>query len=245
MCEIIRERNSISSIYLTLNGHRIHIFIMTSSNGNIFRDTGPLCGEFTCHHKGQWRGALMFSLICACINRWVNTREAGDLRRHCAHYGVNVMLQIWARRVSSRNMCFPTIVKIVVRWSVVIVRSVLECCSFWGRSKSWWVMYRRPACKFVKQKVTVRMIYFHITVETVNSRQTVVKSSYFILRIPKQVNWQLYWNGVQDVQMSSRCNKANTGFHGSNTVLYLHFSIFPTFDVCRMKNSNRWSAMVG
>ena len=37
-------------------------------------------------HKGQWRGALMFSLICAWINAWVNTREAGDLRRHRAHY---------------------------------------------------------------------------------------------------------------------------------------------------------------
>ena len=33
-------------------------------------------------HKGQWRGALMVSLICARINGWVNNREAGDLRRH-------------------------------------------------------------------------------------------------------------------------------------------------------------------
>ena len=31
-------------------------------------------------HKGQWRGALMFSLICDWINSWVNNREAGDLR---------------------------------------------------------------------------------------------------------------------------------------------------------------------
>ena len=30
--------------------------------------------------------ALMFSLICAWINGWVNNREAGDLRRHCAHH---------------------------------------------------------------------------------------------------------------------------------------------------------------
>ena len=42
-------------------------------------------------HKGQWRGALMFSLICARINGWVNTREAGDLRRHRAHCDVTVM----------------------------------------------------------------------------------------------------------------------------------------------------------
>ena len=42
-------------------------------------------------HKGQWRGALMFSLICAWINGWVSNREAGDLRTHRAHYDVNVM----------------------------------------------------------------------------------------------------------------------------------------------------------
>ena len=30
-------------------------------------------------HKGQWRGALVFSLICTWINDWVNSRDAGDL----------------------------------------------------------------------------------------------------------------------------------------------------------------------
>ena len=42
-------------------------------------------------HKGQWRGALMFTLICVWINGWVNNREAGDLRRNRAHYDVTVM----------------------------------------------------------------------------------------------------------------------------------------------------------
>ena len=42
-------------------------------------------------HKGQWRGALMFTLICARINGWVNNREAGDFRRYRAHYDVIVM----------------------------------------------------------------------------------------------------------------------------------------------------------
>ena len=70
---------------------------MTSSNGNIFRVTGPLCGEFTGEltNKGQWRGDLMFSLICAWINDWVNNREADDLRRHHAHYDVTVMSSWW------------------------------------------------------------------------------------------------------------------------------------------------------
>ena len=42
----------------------LYHFMMTSSNGNIFRVTGPLCGEYS-PHKGQWRGVLTFSLICA------------------------------------------------------------------------------------------------------------------------------------------------------------------------------------
>ena len=43
-------------------------------------------------HKGQWRGALMFSLICASwINGWSNNRETRDLRRHRDHYDVSVM----------------------------------------------------------------------------------------------------------------------------------------------------------
>ena len=50
----------------------------------------PVHSEFPAH-KGQWRGALMFSFICVWINGWVNNREAGDLRRYLAHYDVTVM----------------------------------------------------------------------------------------------------------------------------------------------------------
>ena len=42
--------------------------------------------------KGQWRGALMFTLICARINGWVNNHKAGDLRRHRAHYDIIVII---------------------------------------------------------------------------------------------------------------------------------------------------------
>ena len=42
-------------------------------------------------HKGQWRGALIFSLICVWINGCANNREIGDLRRHRTHYDVIVM----------------------------------------------------------------------------------------------------------------------------------------------------------
>ena len=63
--------------------------VMTSSNGNIFRVTGPLCREFTVSRtRANEAELLMFSLICAWINGWINNREAGDLRRHRVHYDV-------------------------------------------------------------------------------------------------------------------------------------------------------------
>ena len=67
--------------------------MMTSSNGNIFRVTGHLCGEFT---GPRWiprtkASDAELSLICVWINGWVNNREAGDLRCYRAHYDVTVM----------------------------------------------------------------------------------------------------------------------------------------------------------
>ena len=50
----------------------------------------PGTGEFPAH-TGQWCRTLMFSLICAWINSWVNNREAGDLRCHHGLYDVTVM----------------------------------------------------------------------------------------------------------------------------------------------------------
>ena len=44
----------------------------------------------------QWREALMFSLLFAWTNGWVNNQYAGDLRRYRAHYDVTVR---WCRIV--------------------------------------------------------------------------------------------------------------------------------------------------
>ena len=57
-------------------------YFMASSNGNIFHS--PVNSP----HRGQWRGALMFSLICAWINGWVNNGwwieiPSCPLWRHC------------------------------------------------------------------------------------------------------------------------------------------------------------------
>ena len=53
-------------------------------------------------HKGQWRGALMFSLISPWTNGY---RDAGELRRYRAHYDVTVMggescVDVWHSNLS-------------------------------------------------------------------------------------------------------------------------------------------------
>ena len=92
--------------------------MMTSSNGNIFRVTdlfagnSPVTSGFPAKRSvtREWRATLMFSLIYAWIKGWVNNREAGDLRRHRAHYVVIVMRPIlWTRFIImhlNRPCCF-------------------------------------------------------------------------------------------------------------------------------------------
>ena len=111
-CLLGKRSRPIGAVYLTM---RRAENMMTSSNGNIFRVTGLLCGNhWWIPHKGQWHGALMFSLICAWINGWVNNREAGDLIRHHSHYDVTVM-KSWKRasevklmvKYSSNSLYWP------------------------------------------------------------------------------------------------------------------------------------------
>ena len=85
----------------------ISCFMITFSNGNMFRVTGFCAGinrwlrvihrsPVNSPHTDQWREALMFSLLFAWTNSWVNNQDAGDLRRHRAHDDVTVM---WCRIV--------------------------------------------------------------------------------------------------------------------------------------------------
>ena len=69
--------------------------MMTSSNGNFFRDTGPLWGESTGHRWFPSQRPVTRSfdipLIWASANGWANNRNSGDLRHHRDHKDVTVM----------------------------------------------------------------------------------------------------------------------------------------------------------
>ena len=95
---------------------------MTSSNGNIFRVTGPLCGEFTGHRWIPLTKASDAELWCFLwsapwINGRVNNSEAGDLRRHRAYYDVIVMIIWWP--VSRRVYASPSLNQLSTDWGRV------------------------------------------------------------------------------------------------------------------------------
>ena len=101
-------------------------------------------------HKGQWRRALMFTLICVWINGCVNNREAGDLRRYCAHYGVTVMCY-----QSFSSCCPPHWITLTALWKHIEdhykTKALYKVLSIDLASKCalWWpsIVRRQVTCK--------------------------------------------------------------------------------------------------
>ena len=87
--------------------------MMTSSNGNISRVIALLWGKYTGHRWIPRARAIarsfdvMFFLICAWTNSWVNNRGAGDLGRHRAHYDVTVMITVYPDVLQDDGCALP------------------------------------------------------------------------------------------------------------------------------------------
>ena len=107
----------------------------------IYAENSPVPGS---PHKGQWRGALMFSLICTRINGWVNNGEAGDWRRYRAHYDVTVMINPLTPeqnrcRYFAINFCqtiFALIVWLKCHWNVFAIAQLTVFMYWLGTDKS-------------------------------------------------------------------------------------------------------------
>ena len=82
-------------------------------------------------HKGQWRGALMFSLMCAWINGWVNNHEAGDLRRpvwrHCNNrYWSNIQFITLYLFINFYDFCISQLNRVARLTNSVVSRIYLR-----------------------------------------------------------------------------------------------------------------------
>ena len=81
-------------------------------------------------YKGQWRGALMFALICVWINGWVNNPEAGDLRLYRARYDVTVMYTLK-----------PYMYNVVSSMHIMVIHFRRDCSWMWKQIiEVWWLL---------------------------------------------------------------------------------------------------------
>ena len=98
ICQVRKLVNHKLKVKFTWWRHLMEIFsaLLAICAGNL-----PVAGEFP---ERLWRGALMFSLVCAWMNDWVHNREAGDLRRHRGHYDVTVMICVYKQKYIGLNV---------------------------------------------------------------------------------------------------------------------------------------------
>ena len=181
--------------------------------------------------KGQWRGTLMFSLICTRINGWVNNGEAGDLRRHRVHYDVIVMqgrrmgypawtwTPAWTPRL--QNPCWFFIVK----YFCVIIPSDSVLMTFENPCRSMIVKY---CCVIIPNDCYIRLIYFRCRWPTVRLRmpRRMRCASIWIRPLLRGHIWIECYKAAQIQYLQSRAEVreslgSTTGmFHGSR-VFYL------------------------
>ena len=91
-------------------------------------------------HKSQWREALMLSQISAWTNGWASNRDAGDLRRLCAHYDVNVMHKVPVIRKSLP--CYDVINDAYTHMHQLSSagNGLIDACIFWRRVIAWTIV---------------------------------------------------------------------------------------------------------
>ena len=115
----------------------LRIAIMTSSNGNIFRVTGSLCGEFTGHRwipctKSSDAELWCFLWFAHWINGWVNNREAGDWRRYRAHYDVIVMHQYHFTGIGQSCNCLSASGETIENMATWYIAAETKCVKIVG-----------------------------------------------------------------------------------------------------------------
>ena len=85
----------------------------------------PVPGEFPAQRPVT--RSFHVILICAWINRWVNNREAGDLRRYRAHYDVIVMYFPVARLSAAMLLIVE---QVISSRKVNVIRDDVRSCAF-------------------------------------------------------------------------------------------------------------------
>ena len=99
-----------------INGRKdFHVGFLEKNVFCILRDF-PVTDEFPSQRPVTRSFDVFFDLHLN--NGWVNNRDAGDLRRHCAHYDTTVMIQMLVNNDVKQCMLYrPLEFRVVPSWS--------------------------------------------------------------------------------------------------------------------------------
>ena len=102
-------------------------------------------------HKDQWRGTLMFSLICAWTNGSANNRDVGDLRCHRAHYDITVMF--WPGIYTIHPVyCMLQVFYRILLWEMSGMTQIKLTANVWINLSLCRVFNRHPLYKPLKHR---------------------------------------------------------------------------------------------
>ena len=148
----------------------------------------------------------MFSLICAWINRWVNTRETGDSRRHRAHYDVIVMglsvslhIQLFhcikVHSVPANERRRYTVTPSLIGWThtqdnVNAIPHWLDACTEWSLLPLQWITLYKYVCQLFLKSYSRQQLYVCICIrrKIVTSRPILGRKSHhqYFESVPSQ-----------------------------------------------------------
>ena len=105
-------------------------------------------------HKGQWRGALIFYLICARINGWVNNHEASDIYYVFRFLRFNLCPWLISRRIYiSFSMCQRCLIfglYCLIHHAVLKINSLIRLIFFCGNKTCHHVDVGSPSESVIK-----------------------------------------------------------------------------------------------
>ena len=133
-------------------------------------------------HKGQWRGALMFSLICVWINNWANNGEAGDLRRYRIHYDVTVMNCNFTKVLFKSCHCHLSAVCIIVKnWTTLQLHSNVDLMISNKTILTRILLSPKPNASYKINNMVLKIRWYHMTKYKLCRKTNIAtpKSNYF------------------------------------------------------------------
>ena len=115
----------------------------------------------------------MFPLICAWIRGWVNNREAGDLRRHWAHYDVIVMDNTLYEECNWEKNNITHHIRFVIL-GPIYQTPYQRCDHRFSAFPKFWLFYKSKNSKYLEGINYIKYFFNHVQIKVQITNSSIV-----------------------------------------------------------------------